>query len=105
MLDAWCAKDNVDLSFDHRFRPIESGAGRQLQHGDEVTLILLGDETRRGTCELDSRETDQHRVDHEYDADHLHKTARQPAIGVRQPFEDAVEALEARPNQATWPGG
>src|ERR1700720_2899901 len=42
---------------------------------------------------------------HEYDADHLHKTARQPAIGVRQPFEAAVEALEARSYQATWPGG
>ncbi len=48
MLDAWCAKDNVDRSFDHRFCPIERGAGRQLQHGDEITLVLLGDETRRG---------------------------------------------------------
>src|SRR6202040_4258170 len=66
MLDAWCAKDNVDRSFDNRFRPIEGGAGWQLQHGDEITLVLLGDETCRDACELDARETDQQRVDHEY---------------------------------------
>jgi hypothetical protein len=79
--------------------------GGNSQYGDQITLVLLGDETRRGACELDARETDQQRVDHEYEADHLHKTARQPTIGVRQPFEAAVEALEARPNQATWPAG
>src|SRR6476469_8507735 len=105
MLDAWGVEDDVDRSFNNRLRPIESGAGRQLQDRDEVTLVLLRDETRRGACKLHARETDQQRVDHEHNAHHLQKTPRQTAIGVRHPFEAAIEALEARPKNATWPGG
>src|SRR6476646_2295480 len=105
MLDTWRVEDDLDRSFNDRLRPIESGAGRQLQHRDEVTLVLLRDETRRGACKLHARETDQQRVDHEHNAHHLEKTPRQTAIGIRQPFEAAIEALEARPKNATWPGG
>ena len=35
----------------------------------------------------------------------MQKSPRQTAIGVRQPIEAAIEALEARPKNATWPGG
>ena len=72
----------------------QRGAGRQLQHGDQIALVLVGNEAGRRAAELPAGQADEPGIDDE----DQHRDAEQPrgqrAIAGRQPVEAAVEAAE-----------
>ena len=47
MLDARRRQDDLDRLLDHRFGPLEGRARRQLDHGDQIALVLFRNEPGR----------------------------------------------------------
>src|SRR5260370_28622474 len=67
MFNAPRPQDDFDGSFDDLFRPGQTGAGWELNDGDEIALVLLWNETGWRARELHARETDQAEIDEEDD--------------------------------------
>ena len=84
VLDAGRFQDDVDRLLHHLLGPPQAGARRKLQDGDEVSLVLLGNEAGRRAGEFEAGGADQGDVDHHDDRQAAHQAPGQRAIGVRQ---------------------
>ena len=97
MRDARRLEDDLGRLADHRVGARQRGAGRQLDDGDQIALVLLRDEAGRRALELPAGERDQPGIDDEAPARRdAHEPPGQRAIAVRQPVEAAVEAVGRR---------
>jgi hypothetical protein len=99
VLDTRRLQDNVDRLLHHLLGPPQAGAGWKLQDGNEVSLVLLGDEPGWRAGEFHAGDTDQPDVDHHHDHKAARQALRQRAIGVRKFFEPAIEARKAAAQQ------
>ena len=101
MLDAPRLQNDVDTASDDVLGPLQCRPGRELNHVDEVTLILLGDEAGRRLRELDTGNADQPCIDHEHDDGSAHEATGQVPVTGREPFDAAIEATESPVQQAS----
>ncbi len=94
MFDAARGQRDVGDLAHHLLGALERRARRQLDHGDQVALVLLGDEAGGRARELDARHCDQRDVDRQHHGQAAHQAARDVAVAERDPFEAAIEARE-----------
>src|SRR5260221_4720228 len=91
MFDAASIEDDIGRLLHHLLCPRKRRSGRKLNDGDQVSLILLRNETRLRSRELQTSDANQRDVDHENDGHSCHQTACQIAISVRQPLKAAIK--------------
>src|SRR5260221_3250119 len=94
MRDAFGLPDELCGAPDERVSPRERRAGRELEEGDEIALILLGDEAGRGAAELPAGQCDEAGVDDQHQHGDANEPHRQRGVAGRQPLETAIEAAE-----------
>src|SRR5262249_60220799 len=95
MLDPLCPQNDVDTALDDLFGPVQCRTGRKLNDGDQVALILLGDEAGRRLRELDAGNADQPRIHHQHDAGSAHESTRHVSVTERESVEAAIEAIKS----------
>ena len=78
----------------------ERRAGRQLDDGDQIALILRRDEAGGGSAELPDGEADQPGIDEEHHHREADQAAGQRAIAMGDLVEAPVEAAEEAVHQA-----
>ena len=96
MLDAGRLQDDVGRPLHHRLGPFQRGARRQLQHGDQVALVLLRNEPGRRAGELHAGDADQRGIDDQHHRQPAHQSSGDAAVTVGQPVKAAVETREGR---------
>ena len=74
----------------------QRGAGRQLDDGDQIALVLLRDEAGRRAPELPAGEPDQAGIDDEHRRRDAHQPRGQRAVAVRQPSKPRLKPLKKR---------
>src|SRR5258707_6291117 len=101
VLDAARIQDDIGRLFHNLLCPRERRSGRKLNDGDEVSLILLRNETRLRSRELQPGNADQRDVDHENNGHSCYQTACQISISVRQTLEAAIKPAKTRLEKTT----
>ena len=67
---------------------------RELRRDDEITAVLLRDETRRCTAEYKAAGDEHTGINHQHDDDHAHHTRRQLAVTPDDDIEATIEQPE-----------
>ena len=75
-------EDDIGRLLHHFLCSRERRSGRRLNDGDQVSLVLLRNETRLRSPELQSGNSDQRDVNHENNGHSCHQTASQISISV-----------------------
>src|SRR5260370_33401169 len=101
VLDAARIEDDIGCLFHDLLRPRERRSGRKLNDGDQVSLILLRNEPRWRSRELQPGSANQRDVDHENNGHSCHQTACQISISVRQTLEAAIKPAKTRMEKTT----
>jgi len=91
VFDAARIEDDIGRLLHDLLCACERRARRELNDGDQVSLILLRNETRLRSRELQSGNSDQSDVNREYNSHSGYQTARQISISVRQTLEATVK--------------
>ena len=102
------AEDDLGRLAHRRVGARQGRARRQLEDGDEVALVLLGNEAGRRAAELPCCQPDQPGIDDHHDRGEADQPAGERAVARRQPVEDVVEAVEEdsdRVGDAAAPAG
>src|SRR5260370_24397005 len=94
-------EDDIGRLLHHVLCPCECRSGRKLNDGDQVSLILLRNEARLRSRELQPGNADQRDVDHEHNGQSCHQTACQISISVRQTLEAAIKPAKTRMEKTT----
>src|SRR5258708_23065359 len=90
VFNAVSIEDDIGRLLHHLLCPRERRSGRKLNDGDEVSLVLLRNETRLRSRELQTSNADQRDVDHENYGHSGHQTACQISISVRPNLKAAI---------------
>src|SRR5258706_14210506 len=94
-------EDDIGRRLHHLLCPRERRSGRELNDGDEVPLVLLRNETRLRSRELQPGNANQRDVDHENNGHSCHQTAGQISISVRQTLKAGVNPSKALAKKST----
>ena len=100
MRDPWRVEEDLGGAAHHRVGPGERGAGRQLDHRDQVSLVLVGDKPGRSSDELPAGKPDQAGINNKSQRRDAQQPPDQVAIAERQFVESVFEAAEKRADRA-----
>src|SRR5467141_1395247 len=104
VLNAARIQDDIGRLFHDLLCPRERRSGRKLNNGDQVSLVLLRNETCLRPPELQPGNSNQRNVDHEHNGHSSHQPAAQIPIPVRQPLKAAIKpAKTGRRKRLTRP--
>ena len=95
MLHARRLQDDVHCALHHLLRALKAGAGWKLQDGDEIALVLLGNEAGWLAGKFEPGCSDQPDIDHHDDRKGADQPPGQRAVGIRELLEPAIEAAES----------
>ena len=105
-LDAGDRKDARSDLAHHRVGPLERRSRRQLDHRQEVALVLCRDEAARRDPEQSDGGRDKARVGEHHSFGHRHEPPGQPRISFAEPHEPAIEPVacgdEECGHSVTW---
>ena len=101
MRDPRRAAEDFSDAAHHSVRAGERSAGRQLDHRDQVSLVLVGDKAGRSAGELPAGEANEAGIDDESQHRHSQQPPGHLAVAERHLVEGVVEAAKEGRDRAS----